>query len=190
MKRKRSRKTSEDPRRPASEYMREGGWSEHFAYIAGFTEGGAPFGTTWDELEEAELRESEAAAVRAERRLSPKTLRVDMNDLEMAFETRSEEFHVYLDTETGRVLTIPGFGFGDEISEEMQEDMELIDTHGLGRFFPLETFEDLRASYHDARQFIETVENTKLQERLRHAIGQRRHAFRRFLDVLYGEVGE
>ncbi len=27
---------------------------EHFAYIAGYTDGGAPYGVTWEEMEAAE----------------------------------------------------------------------------------------------------------------------------------------
>lgn len=32
-------------------------WDDHYAYIAGFTSGGAPFGTTWEELDAEALRE-------------------------------------------------------------------------------------------------------------------------------------
>ena len=32
-------------------------WDDHFAYIAGFTPGGAPFGTIWDELADLEIVE-------------------------------------------------------------------------------------------------------------------------------------
>jgi hypothetical protein len=31
---------------------------EHFAYIAGYTSGGFPYGTTWEEMEELELKNS------------------------------------------------------------------------------------------------------------------------------------
>lgn len=42
-----------DPARPAEMYMREGGWSEGFAHIAGFTPNGFPFGVTWEEMAES-----------------------------------------------------------------------------------------------------------------------------------------
>ncbi len=34
-------------------------WDDNFAYIAGFTAGGFPFGTTWAEVEQAQARERE-----------------------------------------------------------------------------------------------------------------------------------
>lgn len=38
----------------AAEWGVEGGCDENFAYIAGFTPGGAPFGVTWEEIEARE----------------------------------------------------------------------------------------------------------------------------------------
>ena len=35
------------------------GSDETFAFIAGYTSGGAPYGVTWDEMEEIERREKE-----------------------------------------------------------------------------------------------------------------------------------
>lgn len=42
-----------------SDSMSEEESDEHFAYIAGYTSGGAPFGTTWEEMAEMEKREAE-----------------------------------------------------------------------------------------------------------------------------------
>jgi hypothetical protein len=115
--------------------MREGGWSEDLAFIAGFTEGGAPFGTTWQEREEMETQESEKKG--NSRAMSPRrTIRVDMNDLEPAFESRSELFRYYLDTESGQCLAVPGYGCDADVDDEMA--IEKIDSAPLGRYLFLE----------------------------------------------------
>jgi hypothetical protein len=35
-------------------------WDDNFAYIAGFTPGGAPFGITWEEMRRIEMEDAEA----------------------------------------------------------------------------------------------------------------------------------
>jgi len=169
--------------------MREGAWSEDFAFIAGFTEGGAPFGTTWQEMEEMEKQESEK---KGNIRATPaqRTIRVDMNDLEPAFESRSELFRDYLDTESGECLAIPGYGYDADVDDEMAAGIEKIDSAPLGRYLLIEPEMDLRPSLDDAREFVHGVESEGLRRRLEGALGQRRGAFRRFLDILHTEAGE
>ncbi|WP_139800769.1 hypothetical protein [Geothermobacter hydrogeniphilus] len=38
---------------------------EHFAYIAGYTEGGFPYGITWEEMREIEAAEKKSAGVQS-----------------------------------------------------------------------------------------------------------------------------
>ncbi len=40
-------------------YGEEGGFDETFAFIAGFTEGGAPFGVTWEDAKRLAAEEGE-----------------------------------------------------------------------------------------------------------------------------------
>ncbi len=191
-KRKNGRASERADRDPGF-YGRDGGWNEHFAFIAGFTEGGFSFGVTWEEMRRFE----DAARARAEEREARpmRTIRVDMNDLEMAFESRGGETAYYLDTETGRCVAIPfdGFAFGiadEDDDPEFDRIREMIDDAPPGRFILLDTEADLRPSYGDAREFIEGVEDRHLRQRMTTAINQRRRAFRRFLDLVYSEVGE
>lgn len=55
------KKNAKAPRKPQRKslhgleidgYNREFGWNETFGFIAGFTPGGAAFGTTWEEMED------------------------------------------------------------------------------------------------------------------------------------------
>src|SRR5260370_6833557 len=124
-----------DSIRNPSEYLREGGWSEDFAFIAGFTSAGFPFGTTWEETEEMEKREAEIAAMRQEQ--SKRTIHVNMNDLEPAFEWRDNPFSYFLDTESGNTVVLPGYDYDAEMAEEMAADVELVELAPLGRFLRL-----------------------------------------------------
>ena len=40
------------------DYGNEFGYDDAFAFIAGFTDGGAPYGISWEEIEKAELNEA------------------------------------------------------------------------------------------------------------------------------------
>lgn len=168
--------------------MREFGWNEHFAFIAGFTEGGFPFGVTWEEMRELQAQEEKRMQARKERPM--RTLSVDMNDLEMAFEARDGFYRYYLDTETGRVMVVPGYEYDGDVSDEMAEALEMIDSTPAERFLSLESDVDLRPSIDDAREFVEGVEDGKLRSLLSAALRQRHRAFRRFLDLVESEAGE
>jgi len=179
-----------DSIRNPSDYLREGGWSDDFAFIAGFTSAGFPFGTTWEEMEEMEKREAEIAAMRQEQ--SKRTIHVNMNDLEPAFEWRDNPFSYFLDTESGNCVVLPGYGYDAEMAEEMKAEVELVESAPPGRFLPLGSRydPDLRPSIDEAREFVVDVDNERFRARLHGALGQRRGAFRRFLDVLHEEAGE
>jgi hypothetical protein len=63
---------SRRPKQPVAEPQSVGygvDWDENFAYIAGRTEAGLPYGTTWEELE--------AEATAEERRTSPSVVEDD-----------------------------------------------------------------------------------------------------------------
>jgi hypothetical protein len=121
----------------------------------------------------------------------PKTLRVDMNELELAFE--NDAFTSYLDTDTGEIVVVPGDAYeavmGDEEYEETEAALELIEDNP-GRFLLLQSGADIRPSIDDARAFARSVEDEAFRRRLEAALDQRRGAFRSFLDVVHQESGE
>jgi hypothetical protein len=138
-------------------------------------------------------------------------LAVDLSELEYAFEDASWEAIRYLDLETGQVITVTGetrrqvedlYEEGDE-----QENGEPIDFAELVRRSDLPEWEkdtvieadqvergcgsryigvpeaDPHEGYRDMEDFIATIKDERLQDRLWRAI-QGRGAFRRFKDVL------
>ena len=141
-------------------------------------------------------------------------LRVDMGELEMAFENSSWETHYYLDRETGQVAFVDSEirGALEAVYEEMDEadpedeaafeaaleradlpDWELAPVRaadeverGFGERFVEVPRDETHDAYSDMEDFIPTVEDERLRNRLRRAM-EGRGAFRRFKDELEGE---
>jgi Uncharacterised protein family (UPF0158) len=134
-------------------------------------------------------------------------LAIDMNDLELAWESHAiDPQDAFLDLETGAVALIPGEVSSEveRLEEELGEDAapeafaaasrlpdwerdllrdKLRVEEGFGTRFIRIPQEETRDAYHDMEDFIETVRDGQLQERLSDAI-RGRGAFRRFNDVL------
>jgi hypothetical protein len=118
-----------------------------------------------------------------------RTIRVDMNELEFAFESHDNVFDHFLDTQTGNVLVVPGFAYSGDHFEEMDRAAELIESDP-DRFLALESDSELRPSVADARAFASDVDDPQFRHRLEAALRQPRGAFRRFLSILDEEFGE
>jgi hypothetical protein len=143
--------------------------------------------------------------------LARRKLRIDLDDLEVAFDDGSPEMAWYLSLETGQVIMVTdetrtelerilkeAAGAGDErpaafadalarrnLPEWMQESVqEAADVEGgyPDRYIAVPRAES-RDGYGDMEEFIETVRSDSLQDRLWCAISGR-GAFRRFKDVL------
>lgn len=137
-------------------------------------------------------------------------LRINLSDLEVAFDTNFEEMTYFLDLETGAVVLVTGETRQtlEEIYEEIPEgadaerafaaalaarnlqDWEAEEVQqadavesGFGTRYvkvpPVET----RDAYRDMEDFIDTMTNERLRDRLADAI-RGRGAFRRFKNVL------
>ena len=140
-----------------------------------------------------------------------KKLLIDIGDLVYAFQDASGTAYNYLDTETGRVISIMDWTYSqlEDLYQEAYEanpesppdlatwlqDSDMHDweketlleaaqvEEGLGgRYLRVPTAES-RESYRDMERFIETVQSERLQNRLWRAI-EGRGAFRRFRDML------
>jgi sensor histidine kinase YesM len=137
-------------------------------------------------------------------------LKIDLSELEMAFDSYGEMISYYLDLETGEVISVSDEEGGllesiyqsyyDEQSEtvdwesafekeqisdwqrELLKNADRIEA-GFGNRFISIPSEGSHESYCDMEAFIATVHNLRLQERLERAISGR-GAFRYFKDVL------
>ena len=137
-------------------------------------------------------------------------LKIDLSELELAFDSGSEMISFYLALETGEVISVSDEERGlmeriyesyyDEQSETVDWEKAFEKEHvpdwqreqlqnadrveaGLGDRLISIPSEDSHEGYRDMEAFIATVRNRLLQERLERAIGGR-GAFRYFKDVL------
>jgi hypothetical protein len=137
-------------------------------------------------------------------------LKVDMPDLELAFDTANDEISYYLDLDTGKVVLVMAETHSQlekiyaEVETEDDEPLNLADlarnrnlpdwqidavleAHqvetGYGTRYLSVPKADSHEGYRDMEDFIETVRDEHLATRLEDAIGGR-GPFRRFKDVL------
>ena len=137
-------------------------------------------------------------------------LKIDLSELELAFDSGSEMISYFLDLETGEVISVSDEERGllesiyesyyDEQSETVDWESAFEEEHipdwqrellknadrieaGFGDRFISIPSEGSHEDYRDMEAFIATVRNLRSQERLEHAISGR-GAFRYFKDVL------
>ena len=173
--------------------LQEGAWSD-FAFIAGFTSGGMPYGSTWEAMEAIERQQELARAVAQRRReRSPRRLAVDLAVLEATFRGGWcwDEIRSYLDTETGAVIELDDLAerSGEEADDEQAALRERIHSD-RERYLELDTSISLLPTRDDAQQFIREVEDSGLRRRLSQVLAARRKPWRRFREVLASNAGE
>ena len=137
-------------------------------------------------------------------------LKIDLSELELAYDSGSEMISYYLDLETGEVISVSDEerGLLESIYESYYDDQsetvdwvsafekehvpdwqreplqiaDRVEADCGDRFISIPA-ESSREGYRDMEAFIATVRNQRLQERLERAISGR-GAFRYFKDVL------
>lgn len=75
---------------------------EHFAYIAGFTEGGCPYGITWEQQAEIGAQEARRASLVPVQQLRP----VSLAELVQEMEVVTDEVTVYFQRSTGEFFPV------------------------------------------------------------------------------------
>jgi hypothetical protein len=132
-------------------------------------------------------------------------LAIDLSELDFAFESGSTGVEFYLDLETGEFIsfteeTRSAFEAMDEdegdsekpdLPDWLQEEVERAAAveSGFGTRYISVPADESNEAYRDMEDFVETVEDRRLQLRLSDAI-RGRGAFRRFKDVLLGSPRE
>jgi hypothetical protein len=111
-------------------------------------------------------------------------VRVDFEELALAFDNASSEQTYFLDTETGELVLVSDLMDSEE-EEELRASME---GDASQRYLQVPLAEP-GVGYRDMERFIASLNDKRLQELLEVAI-QGRGAFRRFKDVLAGHPAE
>ena len=164
---------------------------EHFACIAGYTSGGAPYGITWEEQEEIERRAADKNSATLPEQKEP----VSLNDIIQEMQIISDMMTVYFQRSTGKFVMI-----SDEYIHVAESDAPLDDRPEWEQEIIRETAEFLareddsdnvplpsRYDIHEYAimgRFCYTVENRKIANDLFRSIAGK-GAFRKFKDALH-----
>src|SRR3972149_2554227 len=103
----------------------------------------------------------------------------DLKEICILFEDSSCEHRGYLDLKTGEIVQI----FDDIMDPDEKEELDDKVDEGLGKRYITIPNAESHEGYQDMEDFIETVKEVKLKEKLYNAI-TRKGAFRRFKDAL------
>jgi len=163
---------------------------QHFSYIAGYTEGGAPYGVTWEEMEAVERSAVAPRSGESTIQGVPVSLNDIVQEMQIIFDTMS----VYFKRSTGEFITVTDeYIHAAECDEslddrpEWEQDAIRITADVLAReddgdYVPLPSRFDIH-EYSVMERFCETVSNPKVANDLFRSITGR-GAFRRFKDAI------
>jgi hypothetical protein len=154
-------------------YLHEPECDENFQFIAGYTEGGVPFGITWEEAKLIEERENLKALMKNEEIKNCESP-VDLAQLINAFDMQSDHLSFYVNRVSGELLSLT------EIEEMEQDDESELNTSVLDSdgYVPLPSRWELN-KYEIMEDFVFSLEDPKMQEILARAI-RGKGAFGRF----------
>jgi hypothetical protein len=175
----------------APELFMEPESDDHFAYIAGYTSGGAPYGITWEEQEEIERRAAAKIFAIPPEQKEP----VSLYDIVQEMQIISDTMTVYFQRSTGKFIMVTDeYIYAAEsdapLDDRPEWEQEIIqETAGFlareddGDNVPLPTRYDIH-EYAIMERFCSTVENRKIACALLRSIAGK-GAFRRFKDALH-----
>lgn len=164
---------------------------DHFAYIAGYTSGGAPYGITWEEHEDIDRLAATKKSTTTPEQKEP----VSLNDIVQEMQIISDTMTVYFQRSTGKFITVtdeyiyaaesdaPLDDRPDWEQEIIRETADFLNREDDSDDVPLPTKYDIH-EYAIMERFCSTVENRKIANDLFRSIAGK-GAFRRFKDTLH-----
>lgn len=153
---------------------------ENFYFIAGYTDGGFPYGTTWEEYEaEQRVGSIMKERVKGGHMKELKLTKQQFQEIVDAYDIFVDGLDAFLNIETGDVVTLRTFD-RDEEDEELSENIE----EGFNEIYFRIPQRESDEGYADMVDFTETIEDKKLQSNLMHILSGGKKIFRRFKDAL------
>ena len=185
--------TKKKSEKRAPELFMEPENDDHFAYIAGYTSGGAPYGITWEEQDEIERRAAAKKSATPPEQKEP----VSLNDIVQEMQIVSDAMTVYFQRSTGKFIMVTdeyvyAAESDDPLDDRPEWEQEIIretavflaaEDGGDGDNVPLPTRYDIH-EYALMERFCSTVVNLKIAHDLFRSIAGK-GAFRRFKDALH-----
>lgn len=182
--------TKKSSKKRAAELFLEPESDDYFAYIAGYTPGGAPYGITWEEQEEIERYTAAQNSTTPPEQKEP----VPLNDIVLEMQTISTTMTVYFQRSTGKFIRITDeyiYAAESDVplddrpeweQEIIRETAEFPDREDDGDNVLLPSRYDMH-EYAIMERFCYTVENRKIANDLCRSIAGK-GVFRRFKDAL------
>ncbi|MCS7461201.1 UPF0158 family protein [Paenibacillus doosanensis] len=158
---------------------------ENFYFIAGYTAGGFPYGITWGEYEMDKNGKSHGMNDKGEPMKELQLTKQQFKELVDAYDIYGDDFEVFLNIETGDVVTLRAFDL-DEEDEELSEIIE----EGLNEIYFQIPQRESREGYADMVDFAEMVMDTRLRTTLINILNGGKKVFRRFKDALASDSNE
>ncbi|MFP4978684.1 UPF0158 family protein [Paenibacillus sp. CN-4] len=153
---------------------------ENFYFIAGYTDGGFPYGITWEEYEaeqHSEVENVEKYRMRPVKEL--KLTKQQFQEIVDAHDMYVEGMESFLNIESGDVVMLRTFDM-DEEDEELSEIIE----EGFNEIYFLIPVRESKEGYADMANFAVTIEDKTLQTQLMSILSGGKRIFRRFKDTL------
>lgn len=164
---------------------------ENFYLIVGYTDGGAPYGITWEE-HEAELEETHKRSnIISNEEAGPiPTIEMRMTqrqwgELVATPGFRMDEMSYFLNVETGEIAMLP-----DDDPREEDEELRLEIAEGLNGVYYRVPHLDLDERYNQMCQFTLTVPSGKLRTKLERALSAEHKVLRKFKNALAEDKAE
>ncbi len=162
---------------------------EYFAYIAGYTEGGAPYGVTWEEMEAAECSVSAPRSCDPPIQMAP----VSLNAIAQEMQVTSDTMTIYFRRSTGEFVMVSDehvpiaeddepFDDRPEWEQDAIRQTAEVLADEIGDYVPLPSKYDIH-EYSIMENFCHSVEKPKIANGLFRSITGR-GAFRRFKDAI------
>ncbi|MGM1050407.1 MAG: UPF0158 family protein [Bacillota bacterium] len=159
---------------------------ENFYFIAGYTDGGVPYGLTWEEYEaeqsfNSDTKLSLGGVLMKELKLTEH----QFHEIVDSYDTYVDGIDFFLNIDTGEVVTLCTFD-QDEEDEELSEIIE----EGFNEIYFRIPHRESNKGYVDMVDFAETVADEHLRVRLLNVLNGGKKIFRKFKDTLSSDGHE
>ncbi|AIQ11951.1 UPF0158 family protein [Paenibacillus durus] len=159
---------------------------DQFYFIAGYTEGGAPYGVTWEKYEAQSALALENRISEGESQMKELILlEHQLKDLIETYDMYMDGIEHFLNIDTGEIVMLNSFDKDDE-DEALSEAIE----EGFNEIYFRIPSRESHEGYMDMEDFADTVPNEKLRAKLFNVLSGGKKIFRRFKDTLSSDARE
>lgn len=164
---------------------------ENFYFIVGYTDGGAPYGITWEE-HEAELEEKRKRnnIIRIEEAgpipiIEMRITQRQWDELVVTHDIQMDEVSYFVNVETGEIAML-----SDDDPREEDEELRLEIAEGFNEIYYRVPHLNLDERYELMCQFVLTISSGKLRTKLERVLSAEHKVVRKFKNALAEDKAE